>query len=75
MYEIQVNFSIVYNLYSTQNVECLAWGKSTELCKKCPHEICKITCYVMSSIKKTWFESVESLAKTFPYAEMTLFTF
>lgn len=50
-------------------------GESTELCKKCPNEICEITCYVMSSKKKTWFELVKSLAKTFPYSEVTLFMF
>lgn len=75
MYEIQINFSIVYNLYTTQNVECLAWGKSSELCKKCPNEICEITCYTMNSGKKTWFRSVKSLAKTSPYTKMTLFRF
>lgn len=39
MHETQINFSIVYNLYTTPNPECSAWGKNTELCEKCQKEM------------------------------------
>lgn len=66
MHETQINFSIVYNLYTTQNPECLAQGESTELCKKCQNERWEMSCYLRSFGKKPWFGLVKSLQKLFP---------